>query len=173
MPLTKKEVLRNARKIKLVILDADGVLTDGSIFYGLSREGDFELKAFHAHDGFGISRSIQLGLPVSIITGRRSAIVERRAKELGIRELYQGSDNKRPAYEKAKRRHRLRDEEIAYMGDDLLDLVLLKRVGLSAAAGSALPEVKRAVHYVSSLNGGEGAVREFIDLILRAQKKIE
>ena len=172
MPLKKRDLLKIARKIKMVILDTDGVLTDASIVYGNSERRNFEFKAFNAHDGFGISRAINAGLPVCIITGRRSRLVERRARELGIRELHQGSDNKLPAYERIKRRHRLGDEEIAYMGDDILDLVLLKRVGLSAAPRNAVPEVKHSVDYVSTLGGGQGAVREFIDLILRAQRKI-
>ncbi len=172
MRLTKKAIVKRAKKIKLVILDADGVLTDGSIIYGTSRKANFELRIFNAHDGFGIHRAIQRGLPVCIITGRHSTILERRARELGISELYQGAENKLPAYEKAKRRHRLKDDEIAYMGDDVLDLVILECVGLSAATQSAMPEVKRSVHYVSSLEGGKGAVREFIDLILRAQRMI-
>lgn len=169
----RKELLNKAQKIKLIILDADGVLTEGRIVYGTSRGTEMELMSFHVHDGFGIVRAIGLGMPIVIISGRRSRILERRAKELGIREMYQGSKNKLHPYESVKKRHGLRDEEIAYMGDDIPDLVLLKLVGLSAAAGSAVPEVKRAVDYVSSLNGGEGAVREFIDLILRAQKKIK
>ena len=168
----RKELLKKAKKIKLVILDADGVLTGGRIDYATSRGIDMELMSFHVHDGFGIVRAIGLGMPIVIISGRRSRILKRRANELDIRELYQGSENKLHPYESVKKRHGLRDEEIAYMGDDVPDLVLLKRVGLSAATGSAVPEVKRAVDYVSRSDGGRGAVREFIDLILRVQKKI-
>ena len=172
MALTNKELHRKARKIKLVVLDADGVLSDGSIFYGTFANQDLELKVFHAQDGFGISRAIGLGIPISVITGRRSRIIQRRGKELGIREIYQGFEDKLSAYRKLKRRYQLADEEIAYMGDDAPDLALLKRVGLSAAPKSAVSEVRRLVDYVSTLDGGRGAVREFIDLILRAQKKI-
>ena len=172
MPVAKKRLIEKAKKIKLIILDADGVLTEGKIVYGTSRRIETELMSFHVHDGFGIVRAIGLGLPIVIISGRRSRILERRAKELGIREVYQGSKNKLRAYESVRKRHGLCDEEIAYMGDDVPDLVLLERVGLSAATGSAVPEVKRSVDYVSRSDGGRGAVREFIDLVLRAQKKI-
>ena len=165
------QLLKKAQKIKLIILDVDGVLTDGNITYGTGKDGDTEIKTFHAHDGFGISRAISLGIPVAVITGRRSRIVERRVKELGIRDLFQGSEDKLPAFKKLKRRYRVTDEEVAYMGDDVPDLILLNRVGLSAATRSAVPEVKLSVDHVSSLGGGQGAVREFVDLILRAQKK--
>lgn len=168
-----RELLEKAQRIKLIILDVDGVLTDGSICYGTDGSRDIEIKTFHAHDGFGITRAINLGIPVAVITGRRSRIVQRRAMELGIRDVFQGSENKLLAHMKLKRRYRLADEEMAYMGDDVPDLVVSNRVGLSAATRSAVPEVKRSVDYVSSLEGGQGAVREFVDLILRAQKKIK
>ncbi|MEK6570327.1 MAG: HAD hydrolase family protein [Bacteroidota bacterium] len=165
-------LLKKAQKIRLIILDADGVLSDGNIIYGALGRTELELKAFNAHDGFGISRAIELGVPVAIITGRRSQIVSRRARELGIKDVFQGSEDKLPSYDKLKLRYKLGDEEIAYMGDDVPDLILLKKVGLSATTKSAVPEVKRSVDYVSMLGGGQGAVREFIDLILRTQKKI-
>jgi 3-deoxy-D-manno-octulosonate 8-phosphate phosphatase (KDO 8-P phosphatase) len=169
---TEGALLKKASRVKFVLLDVDGVLTDGSIIYGAFDGEDFEIKAFHVQDGFGISRALKAGLAVGVITGRRSRVVERRARELGIRDIYQGSDNKLPAYEKIKREHGLVDERIAYMGDDILDLVLLKRVGFSGAPVDARREVKRSVDYVSESKGGRGAVRDFIDLILRAQKKI-
>jgi 3-deoxy-D-manno-octulosonate 8-phosphate phosphatase (KDO 8-P phosphatase) len=114
-----------------------------------------------------------LGIPVAVITGRRSRIVQRRAKELGIKDVFEGSEDKLPAYMKLKRRHRVTNEQVACLGDDVPDLALLNRVGLSAATKGAIPEVRRSVDYVSSLDGGHGAAREFIDLILRAQKKIK
>jgi 3-deoxy-D-manno-octulosonate 8-phosphate phosphatase (KDO 8-P phosphatase) len=172
MKLTQRAIVNKARKVKLVILDADGVLTDGTIIYGRSRTGDFELARFDVHDGFGIRRAIKKGLPISIITGRDSSLFERRARDLGISEVYLDAENKLPAYEKVKRRHKLNDEEIASMGDDVLDLVILERVGLSGATRTAVPEVKKSVHFVSKLDGGRGAVREFLDFILRAQGKI-
>jgi 3-deoxy-D-manno-octulosonate 8-phosphate phosphatase (KDO 8-P phosphatase) len=165
------ELLEKAKRIKLIILDVDGVLTDGSICYGSDGRRDIETKTFHAQDGFGISRAISLGIPVALVTGRRSRIVQRRAKELGIKDIFQGSEDKLSAYMKLKRRYRVADEEVACMGDDVPDLVLLNRVGLSATPKTAVAEVQRSVDYVSSLGGGQGAAREFIDLILRAQKK--
>lgn len=168
----RKGFREKAQKIKLIILDVDGVLTDGSICYGTEGKREFEMKVFHARDGFGTSRAVRLGIPVAFITGRRSRIVERRAKELGIKNLFQVSEDKLPAYKRLKRRYRLTDEQIAYMGDDVPDLELLKLVGLSAAPKSAVRQVRQSVDHVSSLDGGKGAVREFVDLILRAQKKI-
>jgi 3-deoxy-D-manno-octulosonate 8-phosphate phosphatase (KDO 8-P phosphatase) len=167
------QLFKKAQRIKLIILDVDGVLTDGSISYGADASRDLETKTFHVHDGFGISRAIKLGIPVAIITGRRSRITERRAKELGIKHVDQGSEDKLHAYKRLKGRYRVGNEEVAYMGDDVPDLVVLSRVGLSAATSSAVAEVRQSVDYVSSLGGGQGAVREFIDLILRAQKKIK
>jgi 3-deoxy-D-manno-octulosonate 8-phosphate phosphatase (KDO 8-P phosphatase) len=169
----KKELLQKARRIKLIILDADGVLTDGSIQYGANGNRVFEVKAFSAHDGLGIFRAIKFGIPVAVISGRRSRILQWRAKELGIKDLFQGEEDKLSAYKRLKRKFRLVDEEIACMGDDVPDLVLLNRVGLSAAPKGAVLEVRRSVDYVSSLGGGQGAVREFVDLILRAQKKVK
>jgi 3-deoxy-D-manno-octulosonate 8-phosphate phosphatase (KDO 8-P phosphatase) len=166
------QLLKKAQRIKLIILDVDGVLSDGSISYGTDASRDLETKSFHVHDGFGISRAIKLGIPVAVISGRRSRIMERRSKELGIKDVDQGSEDKLPAYKRLKRRYRVSNEEVAYMGDDVPDLVVLSRAGLSAATKSAVPEVRQSVDYVSSLGGGQGAVREFIDLILRAQKKI-
>ena len=125
MPPMKKDLLKKAKKIKLIILDVDGVLTDGSICYGRDSSRDLEIKAFHAHDGFGISRAVRLGIPVAIITARRSRIVERRGKELGIKDIFQGSEDKLPSYDKLKRRYKLGDDEIAYMGDDVPDLVAM------------------------------------------------
>jgi 3-deoxy-D-manno-octulosonate 8-phosphate phosphatase (KDO 8-P phosphatase) len=166
------KLLQKAQRIKLIILDVDGVLTDGSISYGTDASRDLETKTFHVHDGFGISRAIKLGVPVAVITGRRSRITERRAKELGIKDVHQGSEDKLPVYKRLTRRYRLNNDEVAYMGDDVPDLVVLSRVGLSAATSSAVAEVRQSVDFVSSLGGGKGAVREFVDLILRAQKKI-
>jgi 3-deoxy-D-manno-octulosonate 8-phosphate phosphatase (KDO 8-P phosphatase) len=166
------QLVKKAQRIKLIILDVDGVLTDGSISYGTDSSRDLETKTFHVHDGFGIFRAIKLGIPVAIITGRRSRITERRAKELGIKHVDQGLEDKLPAYKRLKRRYRVSSEEVAYMGDDVPDMVVLSRVGLSAATKNAVPEVRRSVDYVSSFGGGQGAAREFIDLILRGQGKI-
>ncbi len=156
------------KKIKAVLLDVDGVLTDGAIIYGAD---GIELKIFDSQDGFGIVNAIKQGIRVGIITARKSEVVERRAADLGIVDLYQGSIDKLTPYEKVKRTYSLGDAEVAYIGDDLLDLPLLQRVGFSAAPANAVRDVKMKVDYVAKASGGHGAVREVMDVILKAQKK--
>ncbi len=167
--MTKPQALvPKLRKIKALLLDVDGVLTDGAIIYGADGT---ELKVFDSQDGFGVVNAIKNGIKVGIITARKSEVVERRAADLGIVDLYQGSIDKLTPYEKIKRDYSLEDQEIAYIGDDLLDVPLLQKVGLSAAPANAVRDVKMKVHYVAKARGGHGAVREVIDLILKAQKK--
>ncbi|HQT90435.1 MAG TPA: HAD hydrolase family protein [Candidatus Kryptobacter bacterium] len=156
------------KKIKAVLLDVDGVLTDGAIIYGAD---GVELKIFDSQDGFGIVNAIKQGIRVGIITARKSEVVERRAADLGIVDLYQGSIDKLTPYEKVKKTYSLGDAEVAYIGDDLLDLPLLQRVGFSAAPANAVRDVKMKVDYVAKASGGHGAVREVMDVILKAQKK--
>lgn len=156
------------KKIKTVLLDVDGVLTDGAIIYGAD---GIELKIFDSQDGFGIVNAIKQGIRVGIITARKSEVVERRAADLGIVDLYQGSIDKLTPYEKVKKTYSLGDAEIAYIGDDLLDLPLLQKVGFSAAPANAVRDVKMKVDYVAKASGGHGAVREVVDVILKAQKK--
>ncbi len=156
------------KKIKAVLLDVDGVLTDGAIIYGAD---GIELKIFDSQDGFGIVNAIKQGIRVGIITARKSEVVERRAADLGIVDLYQGSIDKLTPYEKVKKTYSLGDAEIAYIGDDLLDLPLLQKVGFSAAPANAVRDVKMKVDYVAKASGGHGAVREVVDVILKAQKK--
>ncbi len=156
------------KKIKAVLLDVDGVLTDGAIIYGAD---GIELKIFDSQDGFGIVNAIKQGIRVGIITARKSGVVERRAADLGIVDLYQGSIDKLTPYEKVKKTYLLGDAEVAYIGDDLLDLPLLQRVGFSAAPANAVRDVKMKVDYVAKASGGHGAVREVMDVILKAQKK--
>jgi 3-deoxy-D-manno-octulosonate 8-phosphate phosphatase (KDO 8-P phosphatase) len=155
------------KKIKLLLLDVDGVMTDGGLYY--SNSGD-EFKKFNAQDGYGIVKLKRAGIQIGIITGRVSKIVERRAKELGITEVYQNFENKIDAYEAIKNKFDLSDADIAYIGDDEFDIAVLKRVGFSAAPADAVPIVKKHVQYVCKLGGGNGAVREVIDLILKNQK---
>jgi len=165
----RKGATEKAKKVKMVLLDVDGVLTDGSIIYS-SNCG--EIKVFNAQDGYGIVRAIELGLKVGIITGRESQIIEKRAKELGIVDLIQNAIDKVKPFESLKSKYNLKSEEFCYVGDDILDIPLLKIVGFSAAPSNARNEVKRIVDYVASSPGGNGAVREIIDFILKAQKKI-
>ena len=165
--MTKKANTKNLKHIKLLLLDVDGVMTDGGIYY--SNSGD-EFKKFNIQDGYGIRKLHQAGIKVGIITGRLSKIVEKRAQDLGITEVHQNLDNKLDAYESIKNKFGLTNENIAYIGDDEFDLAVLKCVGFSAAPADALPVVKRHVHYVCSHGGGKGAVREVIDLILKNQR---
>jgi 3-deoxy-D-manno-octulosonate 8-phosphate phosphatase (KDO 8-P phosphatase) len=165
--MIQKAAANNLKRIKMLLLDVDGVMTDGGIYY--SNTGD-ELKRFDAKDGYGIVKFQRTGLQVGIITGRVSKIVERRVKELGIKEVYQNFENKLDAYETIKKKFDLADANIAYIGDDEFDLSVLKCVGFSAAPSDAVPIVKKHVHYICTHSGGNGAVREVIDMILKNKK---
>jgi len=166
MKKTKKQIIAAAEKIKLLILDVDGVFTDGSII--LDNKGN-EFKAFHVRDGHGIKMLIRAGVRVAIITGRNSKVVDRRAKELGIAEVYQKSFNKITDYNHIKKKFSLNDSEIAYVGDDIVDLPLIKRVGLSFAVADAPEEVRLHVSAVTKNRGGRAAVREVTDIIIKAK----
>lgn len=155
-----------ARQVQLVLLDVDGVLTDGTLIFVA---GGGEAKCFNTQDGLGIRMLAESGVAVGIITARVSEMVERRARDLGLAHILQGQDNKLAAYEAILRERNLRPPQTAYMGDDLIDLPILNRVGLSAAPANGVPEIRQRVHYVSERNGGHGAVRELCDLILEAQ----
>ena len=160
--------LPKAKNIKLLLLDVDGVLTDGNLIY--SHEGK-ESKSFNTQDGFGLRILQDAGVNVGIITARSSEALERRSQDLKIAHLYQGAANKLVAYKEIVKATGLKPFEIAYMGDDWLDLVLLKRVGLAVAPSNAVAEVKDIVHYTTEQSGGHGAVREICDLILEAMGK--
>jgi 3-deoxy-D-manno-octulosonate 8-phosphate phosphatase (KDO 8-P phosphatase) len=151
----------------MLLLDVDGVMTDGGIYFSESVD---EMKKFNIQDGYGIVKIQRQGIVVGIITGRVSDLVRRRAEELGISEVHQNLENKLEAYETIKTKHRIDDRSIAYIGDDEPDLAVLKKVGFSAAPHDAVGIVKRSVDYVCKRRGGEGAVREVIDLILRSQQ---
>jgi 3-deoxy-D-manno-octulosonate 8-phosphate phosphatase (KDO 8-P phosphatase) len=163
----KQSIKSRLHKIKLLLLDVDGVMTDGGIY--LSNSGD-EFKKFNIQDGYGITKLRRAGIKLGIITGRISNIVTRRAEELGITEVHQNLENKLEVYEKIKAKWKLSDEEIAYIGDDEFDLPVLGRVGFSAAPSDAFPLVKKKVHLVCTRSGGNGAVREVIELILQNLK---
>jgi 3-deoxy-D-manno-octulosonate 8-phosphate phosphatase (KDO 8-P phosphatase) len=150
--------------VKLIVLDVDGVLTDGSIIY--DSEGR-EYKIFNVKDGYGIVTAVRRGIKVVVISGRNSPIVERRCRELGITEIFQGVSDKLKVYEEVKEKYGLKDSEVAAMGDDIPDIPILERVGFSGAPADAVPEVKKVVKLVTSLPGGKGAVREFIDYLLK------
>ena len=169
MKKTQSSVKSKAKKIKLLILDVDGVMTDGRII--LDNQGN-ETKAFHVRDGHGIKLAQKAGIVVGIITGRSSGVVNIRARELGIAEVHQGAHEKIVAYESLVAKYGLRDDEIAYIGDDVVDLSIFKRVGLAAAVADADPSVKPHVDLVTKTKGGRGAVREVINLILKNQNKL-
>ncbi|MFK5926524.1 MAG: HAD-IIIA family hydrolase [Desulfuromusa sp.] len=152
-------------KIKLLLLDVDGVLTDGRIIY--DNHGN-ELKAFDVKDGHGLKMLQRAGIKIGIITGRSSAVVSRRATELGIEILYQGALQKLDPYLEILSAQGLADNQVAYVGDDVVDLPILRRVGFSATVADAVPEVLPLVDYVTARPGGCGAVREICDLLLRA-----
>lgn len=170
MALSPKRLLARARKIKLLLMDVDGVLTDGRIYYLPSpRGGLFETKTFHSRDGLGIRLAHEAGLKTGIITGRSSPALEHRVKELGIHFLQQDALDKLVPYDKIRRAARLEDEEVCYIGDDIVDLPLLQRVGLAVGVGDGDQRLRRYVHYCTRRPGGAGAVRETIELILAAQ----
>ena len=156
--------------IKLVLLDVDGTLTDGRIYRGNNGE---ELKRFNVKDGYAIVNAQKLGIEFGIITGRKSELVEIRAKELKIKYLYQGISEKTVILEEIMKKDGLSKEEIAYMGDDLNDLLIMKQVGLSGTPKDAVDEVIQVADFVSKKNGGSGAVREFIEHILKKDGKWE
>ncbi|HEX9767583.1 MAG TPA: HAD family hydrolase [Kiloniellales bacterium] len=164
------ELTEKAKQTRMIMMDVDGVLTDGRILY--SSDG-VEIEAFHIRDGVGLRAAHRAGLLIALLTGRVSPAVARRAKELGISEIHQGIPDKVETYESLLRRYGLSDEAVAYVGDDLNDLPLLARAGLSAAPADAADEVKARVAYVTARGGGRGAVREVIELILKAQGKWE
>ena len=158
------------KHIKLLILDVDGVLTDGKILYNDRGE---EIKAFNVKDGHGLKLLMRSGTEVALITGRESKVVLHRARDLGIKHVYQRATNKIDVYEKILRGKKLEDKHVGFIGDDLVDIPVLRRVGFSATVWDAIPEVKEIVDYVASKKGGDGAVREVCELLLKVQNKWE
>lgn len=162
-----QEIRERAKEIKMIIIDVDGVLTDGRIILGNKGE---ELKNFYVQDGQGIALALQKGLIIALISGRRSKVVEKRAEELKIKEVYQNISKKIEVYSRLLKKYSLTDEKVAYIGDDLGDIFPLKKAGLSLAPANGVEEVRDIVHYVTRASGGRGAVREAIDLILKIQQ---
>jgi 3-deoxy-D-manno-octulosonate 8-phosphate phosphatase (KDO 8-P phosphatase) len=160
------EVFERAKKVRWLMLDVDGVMTDGQVLFDY--EGN-EIKAFNVRDGHGIKLVMRTGIDVAILTGRQSEAVSRRAEELGITEVYQRVYNKVEVYGQMAAELGIRDEQVCFVGDDLVDLPLLRRVGFAVAVADAIAEVRGAAHYVTGKPGGQGAVREVCELLLRAQ----
>jgi 3-deoxy-D-manno-octulosonate 8-phosphate phosphatase (KDO 8-P phosphatase) len=163
----RRPSLRALRRVKMLLLDVDGVMTDGGLYY--SAEG-IELKRFHAHDGYGIVRAHEHGIRIGLISGRSSPIVEARARVLKIDDVYLDAMDKVTPFRELQKKYGFTEEQTAFLGDDLFDLPLLEIVGFSAAPANAMTGVKRRVDYVTRLAGGNGAVREVVDLILSAQR---
>lgn len=166
--MERDALFTRARNVRLVILDVDGVLTDGGIY--ITANGEL-YKPFHVRDGLGIRLWEKAGGHTAVITGRTSEILAYRAQELGISDVYMGNLDKRNAYNKLKYKFQLQDAEIAYIGDDLIDLPIMVQAGLPIAVGDAVDEVKAVASMVMKANGGQGAVREALEFILRAQHK--
>ncbi|TDX59216.1 KdsC family phosphatase [Orenia marismortui] len=156
-----------AAKIKLFITDVDGVLTDGRIVLGNNGE---EFKFFHVHDGKGIQLAHEAGIKTAIITGRESKLVQRRADELSIQEVHQNIKDKIKVFNSILEKYQVSEDEVAYIGDDVNDLEILKRVGLSFTPANGVDKVKEAVDYITTKEGGQGAVREAIELLLKASE---
>ena len=154
------------KDIKLLILDADGVLTDGKIYYG--SYGD-EIKAFDVKDGLGLSLWKRAGKISCILTAKKSPLLKRRAKDVKIFKVYQNVYRKIDIYKKLKKKFKLTDSNICYIGDDLIDIRVLKKAGFAATVPSAPSEVKEASNYITENPGGSGAVREIVELVLKEQ----
>jgi 3-deoxy-D-manno-octulosonate 8-phosphate phosphatase (KDO 8-P phosphatase) len=165
-------VTARAKRIRVLLMDVDGVLTDGQVWLLSRRDGTAsELKGFSAYDGAGLKVARAAGLRTGLITGRESTAVSQRARECEIEFVYQGRATKLGAFEEILRATGASDQEVAYVGDDLPDLPILLRVGLAVAVANAAPEVKRAAHFTTTRSGGDGAVREVIELIVKSQGK--
>lgn len=161
---------KRASQIRVLLMDVDGTLTDGSVTLLSQPDGTaLEIKTFDAHDGQGLTLAHTAGLRTGVITGRESPALLRRAREMKMDFIYQKQPLKIPAYEEILKKTGVPEFAVAYVGDDLPDLPMMRRVGLAAAVGDAVLEVKRAAHYVAKARAGKGAVREVIELILKSK----
>ena len=165
-----KDIIEKAKKLKLLILDVDGVLTDGRLFFD---DKGKEYKCFHARDGHGIKLLRQTGVEVAVISGRKSNSVALRMKTLGVEYVYQGHENKIAAFNEIIQSLSIQPEQAAHVGDDLLDLPIMKRVGLSIAVNDANEPVKEYADWCTKTPGGRGAVREICDFIMQSQGTFE
>lgn len=165
-----QDVIEKTKKIKLLILDVDGVLTDGKLFFD---DNGKEYKSFHARDGHGIKLLRQTGVEVAVISGRKSLSVAIRMKNLGISHVYQGQEDKLAAFAEILQNVGVTPEQTAHVGDDLLDLPIMTRVGLAIAVQDANFAVKAHAHWCTETCGGQGAVREVCDFIMQAQESFD
>lgn len=164
-----QDIMQRAAQIRLVIFDVDGVLTDGALFLG---DDGQEYKAFHSRDGHGMVMLQRAGVMIGVITGRTSEVVRLRMASLGVEHVYQGRRDKLPAYRELRDNLGLSDQQIAFVGDDVMDLPILRRVGLAVAVQDAHPAVKQHAHWQTPARGGRGAGRDVCELIMEAQGKL-
>lgn len=180
LPAVSPDVIARARKIKLFLMDVDGTLTDGGVclISSVSADGEqapvlSEMKVFNAQDGQGLSLAQTMGIETGFITGRKSPAVSQRAKELKVRFVCLGQSTKMQAFEDCLKQAGVTEEEVAYMGDDLPDIPLAQRAGLSVCVADGVPELKAICHYTTQRNAGRGTAREVVELILKAQGRWE
>ena len=165
-----QDILEKLSEIRLIIFDVDGVLTDGSLFFG---DDGQEYKAFNSRDGHGMKMLQQSGVEIAIITGRTSQVVEHRMKNLGIQRVYQGCLEKLPAFEALLKEVGLNPEQVAYVGDDVVDLPVMTKVGMAIAVQDAHELVKQHAHWTTPHGGGRGAARDVCELIMKAQGSLD
>lgn len=168
-----QNALERAKKIKAILTDVDGILTDGKVNFFLQNGRIEEFKSFNTQDGIAAILCRQAGITLGIITGRRHETTIHRAESLGYTYIYQGFLSKLGPLEDILKRENLTPDQIAYIGDDITDLPLLKKVGFAATVANAVPQAKEAAHLVTTRVGGDGAYREIIDFILQAQGKLD
>jgi 3-deoxy-D-manno-octulosonate 8-phosphate phosphatase (KDO 8-P phosphatase) len=162
----KKDILEKAKKIKLLLLDVDGVLTDGRIIYDSKGR---EIKFFYVHDGLGVYMLKKAGIPTILITAKGSSTIRPRARDMGVEAIFENVSPKSSILDKILKKYKVSNEEICFVGDDLVDLGLMKKVGFRVAVFNACPEIKSLAHYITLKEGGKGAVREIAELILKSK----
>ena len=170
LPKITSALKQRAAHVQLLLMDVDGTMTDGGVTLLSQNDGTaLEIKTFDAHDGQGLTLAQTAGLRTGCITGRESSALLRRAREMKMEFIYMKQPLKMPAYEEILRQAGVSDAAVAFIGDDLPDIPLLRRAGLAVAVGDAVPEVKQAAHYITRALGGQGAVRETVELILKSK----
>jgi 3-deoxy-D-manno-octulosonate 8-phosphate phosphatase (KDO 8-P phosphatase) len=164
------KLARRAKNIQVLLMDVDGTLTDGSVTLLSQTDGSaLEIKTFDAHDGQGLTLAVSSGLRTGVITGRSSPALRRRCKELDVEFVYEKQGHKIAAYEDVLRKTGVQESEVAFLGDDLPDLMVMRRVGLAVAVANAAVEVRREAHYTTKAAGGKGAARELVEIILKSK----
>jgi 3-deoxy-D-manno-octulosonate 8-phosphate phosphatase (KDO 8-P phosphatase) len=169
-PKISPALKRRAAQIKVLLMDVDGTMTDGSVTLLSQPDGSaLEIKTFDAHDGQGLTLAHTAGIRTGCITGRESSALQRRANEMKMEFVYMKQPTKIPAYEEILRKAGVPDSAVAYVGDDLPDIPIMRRAGLAIAVGDAVPEVKQAAHFTTKSNAGHGAIRDAVELILKSK----